>query len=261
MQANKILFAVFVLAAVYIFIGGPDEQPKHQNQPGPIVAEKNSDSGEQTSKGPLNWPPATNEIVQLAENPLADNYLVMLDVSGSMGDAVCDGNETKIKAAKRAVKSFFRQLKPDVNLGLYTFSGDIREILPIGRHDNASFDRSVDVLRAEGGTPLREALVLSEKLLRRAAQSQGGYGSYNLILITDGQSSDGEPGPYAKEIALNTAITINAVGFCTGQRHSLNIVGFTNFATAGNAEQLAESLSRTVQAEQDLFDISDFDPS
>jgi len=254
---NLVLPIVFAVLAYVVFFDS-DETPTPKKAPAnpdkQIVEQKRPE-------GPLVWPPATAQEVQLAANPMTDNYLLMLDTSGSMGENVCAGNEQKITAAKRAVKAFFRNLGPKVNVGLYTFSDSVREVMPIGKHGAEDFDRSVDALVARGGTPLRRALKTSEQLLRKAAQGQGGYGSYNLVLITDGHSSDGKPYQDAQEIAQTTAITINAIGFCTGATHSLNIQGYTNFSTADNAEQLVESLSATVQAEQDAFDVSDFNPS
>jgi len=252
----SVLGVIFAVAAYFVFFGGDENSaPKKTSEGGNRqVAEQ------QRPEGPIVWPPATAQEVQLAANPMADNYLLMLDTSGSMGESVCKGDEQKITAAKRAVKAFFRNLGPDVNVGLYTFSDGIREVMSLGKHRAVDFDSNVDALRARGGTPLRQALETSERLLRKAAQGQGGYGSYNLVLITDGQSSDGEPYEEARNIAQTTAIAINAVGFCTGAGHSLNIAGYTNFSTADNAEQLVESLSATVQAEQDAFDVSDFNP-
>lgn len=261
MKSVKYLFVVAFLIALYVFGGGPDKKTVTTK---PIPANEQPQVVEVQpvpKDGPLVWPPATTEQVSLAADPMADNYLVMLDISGSMGGLVCNGNERKISAAKRAVKIFQERLDASDNVGLYSFSDRIAEVLPIGRHDVEAFGQKVDALRPGGGTPLRQALIKSEELLREIAQAQGGYGSYNLILITDGQSSDGLPGGQAEAIAKATAITIHAVGFCTGKDHSLNIPGYTKFSTAENADQLVESLSRTVQAEQDIFDLSDFDPS
>ncbi len=256
-KSSLILPIIFAVSAYVIFIASDDEPA-----PKKVPAEADKEVVEQKRpEGPLVWPPATVQEVQLAANPMTDNYLLMLDTSGSMGENVCAGSEKKIAAAKRAMKAFFRNLGPDVNVGLHTFSDSVREILPIGKHSANDFDLKVDQLQAQGGTPLRRALKTSEELLRKAAQGQGGYGSYNLVLITDGYSSDGKPYDDARRIAQSTAITINAVGFCTGAGHSLNIAGYTNFSTADNAEQLVESLSATVQAEQDAFDVSDFNPS
>lgn len=261
MTSTKYFLVVAFLIAIYIFSDSQDNVPGRGQTPSSATEAGTADAGTKPADGPVIWPPSPTYQVSLADNPLADNYLIMLDISGSMTDLVCHGKETKINAAKRAVKIFQQQLDPVDNVGLYTFSDSIDEILPIGRYTAQIFGQNVDDLQAGGGTPLRKALIKSERLLREAAQSQGGYGSYNLILITDGQSSDGEPKNQAETIAKTTAIAINAVGFCTGQQHSLNIAGYTNFSTADNADQLVESLSRSVKAEQDVFDLSDFNPS
>ena len=259
MKKTKIIFVVVFMVVIYAVFGGPDNEgkPRHNQEPEKTATGEGRSAGRE---GPLVWPPATTELVQLAANPLADNYLLMLDTSGSMSEAVCGGGERKIKAAKRAVISFFDRLDPAANVGLYTFSETITEVLPVGRHAPADFAKAVNYLSAGGGTPLTEALDVSEAVLRKVAQGQGGYGSYNLIIVTDGQSTDGDPSSEARKIAQMTAVSINAVGFCTGERHSLNIQGFTNFSTAQNAEQLVESLSQSVQPEQTLYDVSDFDP-
>ncbi len=260
-QGNILIVGIVILVLGYNLVS----QLSNTNTPSTVPITKAPDKSTTLEvlglTNSISWPPATLDTIELASNPMTDNYLLMMDISGSMADKVCLGDERKIDAAKRAVKAFFKNLGTEVNVGLYTFSKDVSEVLPIGKYANTRFDQAIDSLRAGGNTPLQAALKRSEKLLRSAAQTQGGYGSYNLILITDGQSSDGKPHDLAVEIARSTAITLNAVGFCTGINHSLNIDGYTNFLTADNAEQLVQQLSKTVKAEQEAFDISDFNAS
>ena len=182
MKKTKIIFVVVFMVVIYAVFGGPDNEgkPRHNQEPEKTATGEGRSAGRE---GPLVWPPATTELVQLAANPLADNYLLMLDTSGSMSEAVCGGGERKIKAAKRAVISFFDRLDPAANVGLYTFSETITEVLPVGRHAPADFAKAVNYLSAGGGTPLTEALDVSEAVLRKVAQGQGGYGSYNLFIF------------------------------------------------------------------------------
>lgn len=237
----------------------------------PMDASRERASGPQSAdvfddrfEGARVWPPAAQTEITLDPNPLAHNYFLMIDVSGSMGESVCNGDERRINAAKRAVMAFHGDLSrrlPDAKIGLGAFANRVEVILPMGRHDPAMVQAALNRLEHGGGTNLVRSIQVSEAVLREQAQAQGGYGTYNLILLTDGQSGDGDPQGPARQLATNSAITVNAIGFCTGEEHSLNVPGFTKFLVADNAEQLTAVLAETVQAEQPVFDVSGFGPN
>ena len=206
------------------------------------------------------WPPVSDGAkVELAKNPLADTHLVLLDNSGSMGSRDCSGDLNKFDLARKALKGFARAIPLEANLGLMVFtSSGAKVVVPFGAGagHRAGFDRTLDSLKADMGTPLRGALGDAYTVMVEQARRQLGYGTYRLGIVTDGESGDGDPADAAKEIA-KTPIEVSTIGFCTGKSHSLNIPGYTRYYTAGNPKELVEGL-KAMLAETLVFDASSF---
>jgi Mg-chelatase subunit ChlD len=127
---------------------------------------------------------------------------IVIDVSGSMKDAVRgdDGRrERKIDIARRAatdlVEQFARYAEEHkdepVLLGLYEFSersgdDDTRPIVPMGAPDRARAAAALSTLRADGGTPIGNAMIAAKAELDRT-----GVTRRHLLLVTDGENTDG----------------------------------------------------------------------
>ena len=108
--------------------------------------------------------------------------LLVLDISGSMfGDKL-----NQIKAAGAAALQVF---SPDDEVGLWAFSDQIHELIPIGAAgpNEAELARQISALQAGGGTALYRAT--SDAV--RAVQSGWDPTRINaVVLLTDGQNSD-----------------------------------------------------------------------
>src|SRR5262245_7311244 len=141
------------------------------------------------------WPPPAPEgtEVALAANPLATNYYVIMDGSGSMLDAQCVSRGTKIDEAKAALAEFANAMPDDANLGLLTFdSAGVWERLPLGAGQKTTLIERVTQVVADQGTPLKTAIQYGYQALTKQALAQRGYGEYNLVIVTDGEASPGE---------------------------------------------------------------------
>ena len=198
-------------------------------------------------------PDATPPVpIQLADNLLADNYLILLDTSGSMNDPECSDGDRKITVATRAIQSFVQTLPSDSNVGFMVFNS--RLVTPFGS-GNAHKQNLVRSLPSKGGgrTPLVSSTSAAEKLLSNQAERQLWYGTYKLIIVTDGSSTDGDPGPLAKEIVEKKPLEIHAIGFCQDAGHSLNVPGYTTYYSAMDPESLNAALA-SVRAEVEAFD-------
>jgi uncharacterized protein YegL len=206
------------------------------------------------------WPPtADDEQITLHPNLLAKNYYVVLDCSGSMSDSECSGNLTKLQAAKKALEQFSRLVPPDANLGLLVFQGGrIRELVPLGNGNRDMFRAAAQSTRPEGGTPLFSAVRTGYMRIEKQAKSQLGYGEYVLVIVTDGEATQGQdPTKIVHWILDNSPVQIHTIGFCIGTDHSLNIPGRTVYKPADNPDQLQRGL-QDVLAEAEVFDVSDF---
>ena len=237
----------------------PPPAPPTPVAPAPTGASEATpgDSGDRSS-----WPPEPEkgERVDLAENILARNYYVVLDGSGSMREQKCSGGVNKARASKTALRKFADTVPADANLGLLAFDyNGVSERTPLGMNNRKAFFASLEAVRADKNTPLRNAVALGLKALERQARRQLGYGEYHLVVVTDGEADkDQRPGRVVDYIVDRTPIVIHTIGFCIGEEHSLNQPGRTIYKAADNPAELGKGLQE-VLAEAETFVLDRFE--
>lgn len=126
---------------------------------------------------------------------------ILVDVSGSMDDKVEaeDGRrEKKIEIARRAARDLVEQFAKyaethpgePVVLGLYEFSersgADCRPVIPMGPPDRARAEAALAKMRANGGTPIGNAMVIGKRELDAT-----GLTRRHLLVVTDGENTTG----------------------------------------------------------------------
>jgi hypothetical protein len=205
------------------------------------------------------WPPGRRADVKLSGDLFARNYYVVLDASGSMNEKGCSGGKTKIDAARQALAEFAKSIPAEANLGLQVFDArGVREWLPLGVGNRAEFDAALARVRANGETPLLSAVRNAGASLRAQGARQLGYGEYNLVIVTDGEASKGEdPTPAVNALLDQSPVVLHTIGFCIGEKHSLNQPGRTLYRAADNPEQLRAGLAE-VLAEAPTFAVLEF---
>jgi uncharacterized protein YegL len=210
------------------------------------------------SNAPAHWPPAGDK-VELAPDLTSVNYYVVLDGSGSMSEQACGGGGSKIVQARAALARFAQLVPNKSNLGLLVFdTHGVHETLPLGTDNRARFVEQVAATRPSGSTPLRSALQLARSRLETQARRQLGYGEYHLVVVTDGEASANEDPTNVVNMALSqTPIVIHTIGFCIGERHSLNQPGRVLYQSASDLEGLNRGLAE-VLAESPSFDVTTF---
>lgn len=209
-----------------------------------------------------NWPFLKGEAAPpgVAFTPatlMAANYYVVFDASGSMNDRQCSGSESKIVVAKRAFAQFVDRLPADVNAGLTVFRGDIQEFVPLGPLKPDMLKASVNLIEAGGRTPLVESIARAYQALTLQGQRQLGYGEYHLIVVTDGESTDGNPINVVNAMFGQSPVVLHTIGFCIGATHSLNQPGQVLYRNADSPAELADSFA-SVLAEAPSFDVTAF---
>jgi Ca-activated chloride channel family protein len=120
--------------------------------------------------------------------------LLVMDISGSMGDAVPRSGDTKLELAKRAAINALDEFAPDDEVGLWVFTSDLPpndatylELLPVeplGPHIGA-FRRDIGSLIPLNGTPLYTVTRAATRAMR---QSYDPARINAVILLTDGKN-------------------------------------------------------------------------
>ena len=254
--------AAVLLAAALAFAGAGCDDSKPPAKPAAAaVPEK--------PKGPVStrpltpaWPAAAQgktEGASISGDLFARNYYVVLDASGSMTERGCSGDLTKIDAARNALAAFAESLPADANLGLQVFDArGVREQIPLAPRNRDRFKSVLASVRAGGGTPLQGAIAQAYARLEAQGSRQLGYGEYHLVVVTDGEASDGhDPTAAVKVILDRSPVVLHTIGFCIGTKHSLNQPGRTIYRAADDPTQLRQSLS-DVLAEAPSFAVTGF---
>lgn len=189
----------------------------------------------------------------------ASNYYFLFDMSGSM-DENCSGKR-KIDGAKEAVTRFMKNIPDDVNIGLMLFgtrSGDdYAEALPIASGNKDKFLEIINGLQPNGKTPLGEALLASVDKIIEQYKKQLGYGTYRIIIITDGEQTGIDLKQPCNYLARHGFIGLYSIGLCMKSSHTLKRYSLS-YRDANNYEELEQALVEAT-AESDVFDASLFD--
>lgn len=253
---NIITLSVLVIAAG-LAACNPDSDTMSKS-------ESSSEAKSATAEDQVNWPYTLDgkeqDTLTLDQDPTRDVYVVVLDMSGSMNESVCAGNyANKAEAAKAALDQWSQAIDPEAKLGLVVFDRNgISTWVEPGVNNVANFRNQLARATPDGGTPLASSVKQAYVELTRAGLEQQGYGTYRMVIVTDGEASSGQdPRNNVEWLSLNTPIEVHTIGFCIDEGHSLNQPGITEYATADNPEALITGL-KAVLAESTTYDISTF---
>ncbi len=220
------------------------------------VSKTSASTAAQSSKDSWVWPGKAKDATKLVIDPVQTrkNYVIVFDGSGSMGDSKCSGGSTKYSAGAAAVIEFSSFVPSDANLGLVVFDNrDISVRVPLGLKNRTAFADAVRNVSVGSGTPLKRSIRMGYDILTEQGQKQFGYGTYSLIVVTDGEASGGSPTDLVNQIVDMTPIEFHTVGFCLGDGHELNQPGRTFYAAANSPQKLLDGL-KSVLAEVSATD-------
>jgi hypothetical protein len=153
-----------------------------------------------------------------------DNVVIILDSSGSMAGPLPGGNTDKMTAAKAALKQVLQSVPQETRIGLLVFSAKNVEtdwIYPLGPRDDAKLMQAIDQPMPGKDTPLGAYLKKGADRLLEARAKQFGYGTFRLLVVTDGEAQD-QPlvDRFTPEI-IARGITVDVIGVAMNQRHTL----------------------------------------
>jgi Ca-activated chloride channel homolog len=122
--------------------------------------------------------------------------LLVLDISGSMGELVTD-SKTRLDLAQEAAVSSLEQFKATDDVGLWAFSTDlggddpnVRELVPVGQigSNKEAIAAAIAAQFPTNGTPLYE---VTQKAYETMLASYDPAKINAIVLLTDGQNDDG----------------------------------------------------------------------
>lgn len=200
-------------------------------------------------------------VLAMAVTPAAaagpTKILFLMDVSGSMNEKL-PGGQTKLAAAKQAIKYVAGSLPAGTTVGLRVYGSKISQpkeknpkacqdtdlVLPLGPLNRDRLDKAVDSFKAVGETPIAYSMT-------KAVGDLGSSGRRVLILVSDGEENCiADPCPTAKKLAgSGVDIQFNAVGFDVSSkaRKQLRCIagaGGGSYYDAGESGSLTESLQK-----------------
>lgn len=152
-----------------------------------------------------------------------DHAVIVLDDSGSMNESMRGPGGRKMDAAKRALVKVIEQIPERTQVGILLLNGARASnhwLVPLGPLDRRVATAKVNSIVANGGTPLGEAMRLAaDELLR--ARSKSVYGTYRLIVVTDGEATDKRALDQYLPDLLSRGLVVDAIGVNMDQNHSL----------------------------------------
>ena len=177
----------------------------------------------------------------------AQNIVVLLDDSGSMEERMNRQQTRRIDAAKDALLTVLNQVPDNSRVGVLALNGNSGNgewIIELGPVDKSRIQDAVGRIHAGGGTPLGAFIKQATDALLELREKQF-YGTYRLLIVTDGEANDGS---YLESIlpdVLSRNITIDVIGVDMRQRHSL-ATQVDNYRRADDPESLTTAISESL---------------
>ena len=187
------------------------------------------------NRGKFSQPPQTKTNAEasapagyVSEAP-KEFWYIHLDTSGSM-----EGG--RITQAKEAIRQFLLDPASEGKifaLAVFRGNGDETiEMVPFGENSRKAIIEVLPTVHTGGGTPLGEAVQFCSRKIQEQMERQYGHGMYNLLVVTDGEASDGRKLDTAleelKQVTVGkkqASIWLSTIGFQMGGAHSLARAG------------------------------------
>ncbi len=188
----------------------------------------------------------------LVAESLRDNIVVILDASGSMKHAMRGSGRQKMQVAKEALREVLvRSVKETTNLGILVFSsGNMKNdvltpLAPLAPEDRAKLEKLIMLPEPGHGTPLGTYLKKGADMLLQQREKQEGYGTYRLLVVTDGEANDSNlVDRYLPDI-LSRGITVDVIGVDMDSDHTL-ATRVDSYRKADDPKALAAAISEVL---------------
>ena len=113
---------------------------------------------------------------------------------------------------------------------------------------------------SDGSTPLTSAIRTAQLALEEEAARSGGFGTYRILVTTDGEADDGDALTWLIEnIARVTPIQVATIGVGIGDRHVLSRPDLASFVAINDISGLSAALQSAIAEEQNFTAITNFE--
>lgn len=185
---------------------------------------------------------------------------VIIAIDTSLSMAATDVKPSRLEAAQTAAIDFVHSLPPKLNIGLVSFAGTARLLVP-PTQDRAPVTTAINGLKLDKATAIGDAVALSlDVIADQAVGIKEGKPDAAIVLVSDGETTVGLPTadsiPLAKKAGVpvttiaygtpNGTITVDEDGDGVGQltRVPVNVDELRGLAEGtGGASYTAESAS------------------
>lgn len=153
-----------------------------------------------------------------------NNVIILLDTSGSMNDPMPGTGIRKMTVAQEALATVMNQISPDTHVGLLVFSSVNRPddwVYPLGPLDMPRLTEALSSLTPGGNTPLGIYIKKAADRLLEERQKNFGYGTYKLLIVTDGEAQDRILVDRYTPDVISRGITMDVIGVAMKQDHTL----------------------------------------
>jgi len=194
-----------------------------------------------------------------AQEVYTDNVVIVFDDSGSMAESMHDsqgGRVDKIDAAKEALYEVLKQIPETTHIGLVTFRKGW--VYPLGPKDDSKLKVVIYSLGAGGGTPLGKYMKKGADALLLQRERQHNYGSYRLLVVTDGEAGDKTLVKRYTPDIMSRGVTLDVIGVKMASRHTLSQYAHS-YREANDPKSLQKAIQE-VFSEVSIQDNTVFDP-
>lgn len=139
--------------------------------------------------------------------------ILAIDVSLSM--AATDVKPSRLEAAQTAATEFVESLPPSINLGLISFAGTARLLVP-PTQDRDPVVTAIDNLKLDKATAIGDAVKLSlDVIANQSVDGESADPNAAVVLISDGETTVGLPTADSIPLATDAGVPITTIAYGT----------------------------------------------
>ena len=176
-----------------------------------------------------------------AQVQVTDNVVVVVDASGSMGTHMAGTGRDRMTVAKDALKQVLAQIPDTTHVGILVFPRG-NWVYPLGPRKESMLAGAIDSIWEGGSTPLGEYMKRGADALLNARKKQFSYGTYRLLIVTDGEAGDPRLVENFTPDIISRGITIDVIGVEMASRHTL-ATRVHSYRNANDPESLRQAIS------------------